>query len=47
MYGGKDKYLYYTQPKQKVDTYSTWIISYTNPIDGQCHISNERKIPPL
>ena len=35
----------YTQQKKKVDTYSTLIISYTNWIDGKCHISYEREIP--
>ena len=37
----------YTQHKKKVNTYSTLIISYTNSIDGKCHISYEREIPPL
>ena len=31
----------YTQQKKKVDTYSSLIISYTNTIDGKCHISDE------
>ena len=34
----------YTQQKRKVDTFSTLIISYTNSIDGKCHISYEREI---
>ena len=37
----------YTQPKKKVDTYSSLIISYTIQKYGQCHTSNEREIPPL
>ena len=37
----------YTQLKKKVDTYSTSIISYTNTIHGECHISYEREILPL
>ena len=40
-------YTLYTQQKKKVNTYSTLIISYTNSIDGKCHISHEREIPPL
>ena len=30
----------YTQQKKKVNTYCTLIISYTNPINSQWHISN-------
>ena len=33
--------------KKKVDTYSTWIISYTISLDDQCHISYERRISRL
>ena len=40
-------HIIYTQHKKKVNTYSTLIISYTNSIDGKCHIPYEREIPPL
>ena len=35
----------YTQQKEKVNTYSTLIISYTNSIDCKCNIPYEREIP--
>ena len=38
---------YTLNEKKKVDTFSTFIISYTNSIDGKFHISYEREIPPL
>ena len=35
----RSMFIIYTQQQQKVDTFSTLIISYTNSIDGKCYIS--------